>query len=198
MNTQIMKIPAGLFFCEGKYNSDRCCYPKDHEINPYQSAEVGKVFISKYDWWSTDLFFLRITCLSFEGSCTLFHLEPGPPGGEEQDRGASHRLRHQGLLSNHHHHRLRHQGGAFNSDLITNFTKGHQDKQAKDQHRLFLQSALYKVCVVGLGTVDNRMKNNQSITLYYNSRLNLKLVHIVCHDKGSHKGMVCDREMFYK
>ena len=176
MNTRIKKIPAGLFFCEGKYNSDRCCYPKEHEINPYQSAEVGKVFISKYDWWSTDLFFLRITCLSFEGSCTFFHLEPGPPGGEEQDRCASHRLRHQGrcLLSNHHH-RLRHQGGAFfyqiistNSDLITNFTKGHQDKQAKDQHRLFLQSALYKVSVVGLGTVDNRVMwktINQSLSI---------------------------------
>ena len=29
-------------------------------------------------------------------------------------------------------------------------------------------------------------------------RSNLKLVHIVCHDKGCHKGKVCDRTKFYQ
>ena len=29
-------------------------------------------------------------------------------------------------------------------------------------------------------------------------RSNLKLVHIVCHDKGCHKGKVCDKTQFYQ
>ena len=33
-------LPAGLFHCEGKYNSAQCCYPKERSINPYQSSEV--------------------------------------------------------------------------------------------------------------------------------------------------------------
>ena len=36
------------------------------------------------------------------------------------------------------------------------FHQGHQDEQAKDQHRLFLQSAFYKVSMVD--TTNKRVK----------------------------------------
>jgi len=41
---------VGLFRCEGKYNSAQCCYPKDHIINPYQSAEARVLFST----WNLD------------------------------------------------------------------------------------------------------------------------------------------------
>ena len=42
----------GLFQCEGKYNQMECCFPKEHIINPYQSAEVrcGGLYAMRGDW----------------------------------------------------------------------------------------------------------------------------------------------------
>jgi len=108
---------TGLFRCEGKYNSAQCCYPKDHIINPYQSAEARVLFST----WNLD------------------HLV-------ERSR-----------------------------------------------------SVVPSIISALKGTKTSRQKIN---TDYFYSllftRSNLKLVHIVCHDKGCHKGKVCDRTKFYQ
>jgi len=48
--TMRMCDETGLFQCEGKYNQMECCFPKEHIINPYQSAEARILFST----WNLD------------------------------------------------------------------------------------------------------------------------------------------------
>ena len=151
------------------------------------------------------------------GQDTLLHLELRPPCGEKQNRGAGHHRSLQGLCFNSC---LKSADHAFLErcqkkqtrfwyksyhliwSCLTNLhnkgiKRSRQEINADYFYGLLFTRSVVRSELARFRRWKNPGEGTEIIEIVF-FRLNLKLVHIVCHDKGCHKGKVCDKTQFYQ